>query len=310
MNCKIPVLTIVACILLSGCSNGQERPQEKTEPAKAPDQQAQQEPQPAPQEQPSPPAPQEPPKNGQLLLAFVRKGLPEKDFSNFSLASFGNGFWNTMNVSYRKGENLALFELAPGQYLFESGIRNKNGEVYMILKPVDVKPGMQTQMTVSLDIPFETMTDAEKIIRPLETLPEVKTPAASGAEFDLHKTLETKTVVLTFLSAKEEPSVRMLPMVQAAAEKSAKQPIFVGIITGEFSDEELKKIAADFKPGSVMITDPSGEIAKQFQLPRSETGAFTTLPSVLIIDTAKKIRLWTEGYDLNIETVVTKSLEE
>jgi peroxiredoxin len=248
---------------------------------------------------------------GALSLSFQRKGLPLSEFEGFAVAKLTDGLYNAEwpeNQTDKDGK--AKIELSPGKYLLSAGVRNKNGDAYIFLKPVQIKPKETFELTVTLDIPVEQLSREDLVVRELEKVPDFALRTADGKEHTLSEELQRGNALLVFFTLDNEPCKSMLPRIErAAVANGEKNTRLLYVFVGKSDIAALQAFAAENKISHPILLDEDCAVAKKFNLPQDESGKFTSLPSIILITKDGKIAYWEEGFNLAIDSVLRSVLE-
>ncbi|MBI5359809.1 MAG: tetratricopeptide repeat protein [Planctomycetes bacterium] len=218
--------------------------------------------------------------------------------SNLSIAEYQDGFWAETR-EYSPGQEWV--SLKPGRYLVMAGTRNGNGDAYVFTKQVFVRSGVGTIMEVPLDTPPEFMSASDRVRRTVPQAPEFVLPGRDGNEFDSKPVIRNKNLLIMFFTLAQEPSIRMLPMIEnclGTAEKTNTSVL--AILTdpdaGEkfFADDRVKNT------GLTVLFDANQETAKKF-FPDFEKVKEAGLPSVVLLEKGTgKVLYWKDGYNMGV----------
>jgi len=243
-----------------------------------------------------------------IKFNLTRRGVVDTNpWEKVAVSRFQNSYWQYLDWDdlKRYGKWMAL---QPGQYLVTAGVRNSNGDVMAYCKQLEFKPGEGIVLNTPMDIPLNALSETERIIRPLKEIPDVTLAGIDDAQYNLKATLQRNNVILTFFSLDNEPSLRMLPMIDNAI-SSANQANT--LIWGVYIDPEGKnKFLKDERLKGLRIPiliDADQKAVKQF-IPDFEKNKATVLPSTILISKAGKVVIWDEGYNMDIERLIESGL--
>jgi peroxiredoxin len=227
-----------------------------------------------------------------LKFHITRKGLPDTNImEKIAVCQFQDGFWAQMENIRKKG---AWFVVPPGQYFITAGIRDSNGDPYVFCKQIDL----------ALDIPINLLGETERAVRTLPQLPDVELADLEGNQYSLSKTLASSNIILTFFSLDNEPSLRMLPMIDSALDtaKKSNTAIWAIYVDPEGKDKFLKDGRLKGLRIPVLL-DSDQKAVKQF-IPDFDKVKANALPSTLLIARSGKVIMWDEGYNMGIASAI------
>jgi transglutaminase-like putative cysteine protease/peroxiredoxin len=248
---------------------------------------------------------------GTLSLAFQGKGVPLPEFEGFAVAQLSDGLWNPQwSEKGTDGDGKAQLELSPGKYLFSTGVRNKNGDAYIFLKPVQIQSKETVELTVKLDIPMQQLSREDLVVRELEKIPDFTLSTADGKEQTLGKELQTGNAILVFFTLDNEPCKSMLPRIERAlTEKGQRNTRLIYVFVGKPDSAVVSAFIAENKIAHPILLDEDCAVAKKFNLPQDEGGKFISLPSIILITKDGKVAYWEEGFNLAIDSALQFVLE-
>ncbi|MBI4834853.1 MAG: redoxin domain-containing protein [Planctomycetes bacterium] len=241
-------------------------------------------------------------------IVLINKGVRDANiWEKFRLSKFDAGFWLPMEDEVeRKGSWMVV---PPGQYLLTAGIRDSNGDPYVYCKQLDLESEKGVEMEVSLDIPINLLSGAERVVRNLPKLPAIELNDLDNQPYNLKKTLETNNVLLVFFSLKNEPSLRMMPMIDGVSSIAQKAGT---VIWGIYVDPEgADKFLEDGRLKGMqmpVLVDSTQAVLKQFIPDFTKDKAAVMLPSTVLISKKGEIVMWREGYNMDIAHVVESAL--
>jgi transglutaminase-like putative cysteine protease/peroxiredoxin len=243
---------------------------------------------------------------GALSLALQRKGLPLSEFDGFALAQLTDGFYSTgWPENQTDKDGTAKIEISPGKYLLSAGVRNKNGDAYVFLKPIQIQPKETVELTVNLDIPVEQLSREDLVVRELEKIPDFNLKSADGGEHRLSEELKAADVLLVFFTLDNEPCKSMLPRIERALTAKEKQDTrLIYIFVGKPDSAAVLAFATESKITHSILLDEDCSAAGKFNLPRDASGKFSSLPSIILITKEGRIAYWEEGFSLAIDSTL------
>ncbi len=200
---------------------------------------------------------------------------------------------------------------APGRYVVMAGRRNPRGDVHLYLNEVVLERGKRTTITLEGDLSVAE-GGALPIARELAELPTETLETRAGKRRSLRDLIGKQGLVLVFYSVEHEPCQRMLPTIKALSGDAAKAGCnVVGVHVSGVDLPDLAGLAVKKGMDLPVLLADSGKTpwAKSFGLPTDEeSGEFSALPAVIVLDKNGKPVLWQEGYDLNIEAKIRAAL--
>lgn len=128
------------------------------------------------------------------------------------------------------------------------------------------------------------------------TIPDVGT----GQLVDLQATARRQPVVFSFWATWCGPCRMELPHLQALSEKYRGRVQFYGI-NGDASPETIKKFAAQNNLTFPMLSDNQGVAHTRYSV--------DSIPLMVVVDHAGKVRAVTEGYDPEMDDHLPKVLD-
>ncbi|MCD4657732.1 MAG: redoxin domain-containing protein [Planctomycetes bacterium] len=213
--------------------------------------------------------------------------------------------------AYNLSGNASLPPFEPGDYVVYCGRRNPNGDVHLYLNRIKLEKGKQVTITIEGDLPMEE-GGALPVVREIKEFPENVLKATDGKEYKFDEMMGESGVVLVFFSLENEPSQRMLPKIKALladAEKAKYKVVGIHVYDKGIKKLDKKASAKDMNLPLMLMDDPATPWAEVFKLPFDEVEKkFSNLPAVIVINKKKKITLWQEGYDLNINAKIKSAI--
>jgi hypothetical protein len=260
---------------------------------------------------------------GRIRLEMLRRGVPLKNTESFSLARWKGGCWAPLDdrgfpITEGVREDHIIISVPEGKYLATAGTRNRNGDVMIHAKEIEVKSDQETPLSFNMDIPLSELSTDERMVRKLNTLPSATFPVLQagagiqGETFSISATAVENNLLLVFFSLDNEPSKRMIPLIAGMSAQAKNAPTSVVFVyIGGREDAHLREFLSDDAVHASVVLDAGGAVARDlFNLPYSEAaGKFTALPSTLLIKKGGTVSYWEEGYNLNIVGAVEEALE-
>ena len=248
-----------------------------------------------------------------LKVILSAKGITATNPTDkMGLAQFKDGYWSQVDSPGRKGLWLLL---SPGEYLLTAGIRDSNGDPYVYCRQIELESGQGMTINLSLDIPVNLVSDAERIVRQLPKLPDVELSDAKGDQptpvlrlHNLKASLQDSNILLVFFSLDNEPSLRMMPLIDSTLKTLREANV---IVWGIYVDPDGEtRFAGDDRLnnlGMTVLFDAEQKVVKEF-IPDFDKNKSACLPSTILISKEGKIVMWREGYNLDIAKVIESAL--
>jgi hypothetical protein len=226
---------------------------------------------------------------GTLDLWFVENGEPAAAFEHFAVSVLNRGALVPLDeldaIADEDGRFLA--ELGEGSYVVQAGMRDALGNPYVMMREAAVAPGETT--LVAFDVTLEGR----------ETAHDRAASAALGAV--LH--------ALVCADLDGEPSRRMLPLIAGALGMREENVLAEYVLVDDDPGRAISARSIVGEAANVRVVPPAdGRLTTE----AGHTIDFAAeLPVVLIYETeGAEVILRHEGYDLNIERVVTAAIDE
>ncbi len=248
-------------------------------------------------------------KPGTLALKFMRKGLPMAGLEHFAAIKLGGEYWAAAWPDKKTDENGAVqMELTPGEYLFNAGVRNKNGDPYIFFKRLKIESGKETQLEVKLDMPVEQLSREDLVVRDIKTLPEIKLKRFLPA----HERAGRFDYLYVFFTLDNEPSKSMLPRINDFARKTDGLKVLYVYLGADM--EAYKAFAGEHKlleGDRFLYTADLTEAVKELKLPNKDGKLKPeAMPSIMLVDPdTKEILFWEEGFNRSIDQTLQQVLE-
>ncbi len=257
--------------------------------------------------QKSPEAAKEYEKPGTLVVSFKRKGRPLAKFSHFATIKLDGKYWSTQwPEDETDDKGMARLQLAPGEYLFNAGVRNRNGDPYIFFTRIKIESEKELQLEVALDMPLEQLSREDLVVRQLKKMPDIKMQQVYPA----HERAGLSYYLYVFFTLDNEPCKSMLPRINDFAGKAGDLKTFY-IYLG--SDTETFKAFAKehnlFQGDRLLYTADPAEAIKKLKLPNKD-GKLKAMPSVMMVEAESgKIFYWEEGFNLAIDQTLNQVLD-
>lgn len=255
---------------------------------------------------------------GVVRLSLSSNGQPvDGNFSGFDVSRFAGGQWAGLR-SYDSNFDgwTRQVTLPAGEYLVTAGVRNSNGDPAVRTQVIDLQPGAEVTIAWDLEPPSDAGSEVLPIARVVEGLLDVRLPegVAEGAgpiTIGSWAGAEASAVVLFVFSVDNEPSKRMFDLLREAGpglvRDSGVRLAAVRLPDGAGTrlDEFLSGRGAAFP-----VVDGDLAFGDALGLKRTADGEarFAGLPSVLVVDSHGQVRLWVEGYHLNLVALLQRAL--
>lgn len=215
---------------------------------------------------------------------------------NWGIARFNEGGWDCLKNIPDKG----WVSAAPGNYLFTAAARNTNGDVLIYTKPITVVSNRGMEITVPLDLPMEMLSTDERSVRKLDNIPDFMLHDKRGKPYHFKDLLSKSHILLVFFTLEDEPSIRMLPLIQSViVQAQASDITILGILTDKIDHDDERINHIDFP----VLFDKDTSVSKQF-IPEIIAQKDNVMPSVLLLSKDGEIIFWKEGYNPAIDRVL------
>lgn len=249
---------------------------------------------------------------GTILLRLTRHGLPLKNDEAIAISRWARGAWEALDersgiLQVRDAGDALEATLPPGTWLVTAGVRSGGGDAYVFARVVNLRAGATVVVAASLDYPLAAVAPEDRLVRPLAQVPDLTGTDRAGVAHALRALAAGTRVCLIFFSDAEEPSRRMVPLLDGVRAGAAGAGVtFLGI--------DLTPAGAAARPGATppgfpCIADPEGRVARAFGLAVDKDGHAANLPSVLLLARGGRAVFWQEGYDLNVAAALLEAIE-
>lgn len=252
---------------------------------------------------------------GKVELTFLKHGIPQQKYEHFGISVYNDGGWMPLDdlwddetdqmVSEKVGDAVRIV-LGDGTYLVQAGTRVSDGSVYFFTKQIEIMPGETIPMKIDLDPPMSELSRSDLVVRELEKLPEWEIPMfdIDGSIFSNIVYKSTYSVIAIF-DLNEEPSTRMIPVLENVYRNGTTNVKIWGIIAGPVDKQKLRDFITENNITFPITIDESGSVAEAYKLTRKESDKthFNNLPSIILFYKGN-ILLWEEGYDLGIKDYI------
>jgi transglutaminase-like putative cysteine protease len=251
-----------------------------------------------------------------VRFRFRKDGLPFTDWNklqyHFDISRFEGGSWRSLR-NLQGGPNGEEFvvTLAAGEYLLTSGARNGNGDPFVQTKLVDLEPGAEAIVEWSRDLPEDAGVFRFPMVRKLESLPEIEVPSPTGEMVALADLVQEQPVLLFFFRMDNEPSVRMLPLVNDVALELKERGVHVvGVdIPTPVAMTLPTYEAAGAMPLHLAVVQAAGSPPSYMALADEEASTWE-MPSVLLLNRGGGVVLWLEGYELKVGDLLLQATRQ
>ncbi len=222
---------------------------------------------------------------GYLKLNFTSKGLPQKRFENFSIAVLNDGAYQPLDDLIQYAEDPYLLTIGDGQYLFEAGVRNKKGNPYLQIRPIEIKPGETVNLTIDLDIPVKRLLPEEFIVRNLDSTLSLNFIDLKNKSYKFKDMIKDSPVIFFIFDLRTEPPKRMINLVAEFARGNK-------ILTYGIYLDSLNQIKEDLAPSFIFLGGIRDSVISKLSIEE--------FPSTMLW-VNRQLIYWGEGYNLNIK---------
>ncbi|HEB60734.1 MAG TPA: hypothetical protein ENJ06_02815 [Phycisphaeraceae bacterium] len=246
-----------------------------------------------------------------LHLRFVKDGKTFTDWGkitpHFDISRFSNGGWEPLRRTDGgpQGDEIVI-TLPADEYLVSAGVRNGNGDPYVRTWMVNPQAGENVTITIPFDLPQDAGIFRFEKVRKLESLPGISLPRPDGSTASLSEVVQDHAVLLYFFRLDHEPSVRMLRIINdAAPELNSRGAEVVCVLLPAEGGISLDKALSGAAPAFTLVKENTDTPAYMHLSPAEKGGeSYWKLPSVLFLNKGGDVIMWTEGYDLNLGTLL------
>ena len=242
---------------------------------------------------------------GFLKCHFSRAGNPAADWEHFSVCVRGSGAYWPLDEIGAQADSMGDFEiqLGIGDYVLQSGVRDRTGSVWVQTVPFEIFQGDTTPLEVAVDAPqYLDLKPPPEGRFPVFTLVDL-----SGKPFSHNQVKGKKPLVMFIFDPAGEPSVRAQSMLEVVG---ADYSDSLRIVAAAVLDSS--KGAEDLETPWRTLVDRNGELTK------SLTGVSTLerirnekLPLVLFCGGDEiAYEVVAEGYNTNLESLLRERVRE
>jgi len=226
---------------------------------------------------------------GSVEFSFVEDGAPAAEFEHFSLSVLNDGSLVPLDaldaVADIDGRFTAV--VGEGRYVALAGVRNSDGEPFVMMRDVNVVPG-------------------ERIVVAFDVSPRGETRRPRPREL---RDLKAAVTVVFLLKSHDEPSTRMLPLVSSEV---ARYSGAVRLVCAYRGSEDVPDVAGLAGPEAEVSPVPSDRDAFEDRSGVSsafpdDTDGFPTIHAY-VTSSGDEV-LSHEGYDLNIARRLGEALD-
>ncbi len=230
------------------------------------------------------------------------------DFHGLDIAPFRRGSWNPFNsYDYHYDEDAHIISLPAGEYLLTAGVRNPNGDPYVRTKLIQLKSGANIQVNWNMDLPDNAGVFSFPIVRKLENFPEdIRLHNRKiGESINISSMHKDSPLLLYFFRMGDEPSIRMLPLINDAIPALQEVGVrVIGIALPTPIDISLESFLSQ-NPAEFPVYEAGSDVGLAFGLNKTEPmGLFQPLPSVLLTQRDGNVIMWADDLNLNINTLL------
>ncbi len=245
------------------------------------------------------------PSAGKLEIKLVPPpGVTETEQVTVALAPLTRLPWRA-GAAFKVDGTGGAVNLKPGRYLLQCGQRNPSGDVYLLLKKIEVEAGKTVTVTIQGGLPCEEGGKLP-VAREMGPLPTEALRGTDRKSHTLKGLLAKGPLLLVFFSLENEPSQRMLPQIAALAEEIEKAGAsLVGVhVRGGPPEKALRKACREKGMAlPLVLADGEGKWAEAFRLPAGAE-ADAALPAIVAFDEGGEVVFRWEGYDLNVKAKI------
>lgn len=233
---------------------------------------------------------------GKIEFRISAHGQPKKNFGHFSVNVFNRGALRPLDDLWTYTDTTGTFicTVGNGQYVVETGIRSKTGDVFVETSHIEVSA--DSTLIVELDVTPPAIVDQQI---DLNIDKEISSFYLSDIDGEIRSDKDgegKKAMILAIFSGDTEPSKRMLPLINEFYENlekpEKKKLLLYGIYEGEI--ENIKEFKEDWALDFPVLIDAEKKLAE----PSDE------LPIVVGLDEHRLIKFYEEGYNLNIKAIL------
>ncbi len=239
---------------------------------------------------------------GYLEAKFTRGGNPAVNWEHFAVTVFGGGAYWPLDEIGAKADSAGKFEieLAVGEYLFQNGMRDQTGSVWVRTLPFEIAKEETTRLEIEVSAPEYIGAPAQMGVFPEFTLSDTE-----GKPFSHNSVRGNKPMAIFFFDEDGEPSIRAFPQIERVAGEYADSVRFLYIwVKGEKSGEIPKterRVLID-KDGALLISLSGAESLGELKN--------SHLPAVLFCEGADlSFEIVSKGYDTNVGNSLTNAIE-
>ena len=251
-------------------------------------------------------------KPGTLIVRFRKGKTPLSNFASFSINKESRDglfdiVWHPFMGGKTDDNGKKEIKLPPGRYHLIAGVRNRNGDAYIFHKIFKIESGKKVELDVDLAIPTSEYREEDWVVRRLPDEAKQAEFETQSGKVKMAELLAAKSALLYIFNLKNEPSVRMLPLVCRFLAKSNVEKAYL-LFIGKKGNADLNKELAQLKEHPPVAFISVEKARRLFKLPyHKKQKRFKALPAVLLFKQGRLV-LWSEGYDLNIESVLEAAM--
>lgn len=228
---------------------------------------------------------------GVVDFTFVSGDAPAGGFEHFSVSVLNNGSLVPLDALEAVADEEGRFEavVGEGRYVALAGVRDASGNPYVMMEDIEVPPGGRRHLV--LDV----------------------TPRDAPEAYDREKATALGHVVtaLVLFDPDGEPSIRMLPLIAAAAARRAPTAsVLYAYRSSEAAAERVRRLEGEIGAPLVEIGAAAGRFITPEGWAIELPGGDAELPAVRLYDTASgDVLMRHAGYDLNIGRKVGEAID-
>ncbi len=248
---------------------------------------------------------------GSVRITFTRRGHPMAGYKRFNIMRVGErGYFETAYYPDPPlGKDGVLdTKLPAGEYRLVAGLRNRNGDAYLLHRRFKVESGKKVEFAVELAIPLEAWDERDWCVRPAPEVKGVTLDKRGGGKVAFAEFVKSGCSLVVFFRLDNEPTARMMPeMLKFGAGGKVRAGGFLMVHIGD-STEALEKFVKEH-PG-VPVALVSEKTAREvFRIPFSRrAGRFHRLPSVMLWRDGRLL-YWSDGFEPDVARLLAGALE-
>ena len=241
------------------------------------------------------------PGKGFIRFSSSEKNPVPKYFTDFTIAHFENGHYNTLFNIIRTANFQDELALASGYYMLVTGNRMNDGKILSTLSFFELKENEHK----AIDIKLRKDVSPEEILGTIDLNIKISLPDKSGITF---KSIADKGIVLAWIDPDKEPTKHLfndLPLLKSELDSWGGYFIFLSCqseASNNFKLESIKGLPAN----SLSSVDIDSKILQE--ITKCDSLSDIHYPFLVLTDKNGNIILKSEGYAIGIgEQILQKS---